>query len=84
MTEVGDSDKEPRRAALLRHRAKELEQIARRDPFPNRRRYFNGLASSIRAAADLLAPTPPVQEIFRPTANADWVPHPMSAFGVSR
>jgi hypothetical protein len=47
------------RAGRYRERAHQLAETAAQEHDDGRRRYFMGLASSYRAAADLLAPEPP-------------------------
>ena len=47
------------RAGRYRARAHQLTETAAQEHDDARRRYFMGLASSYRAAAELLAPEPP-------------------------
>ena len=45
-----------RRAAVYRNRARNLTEIADREPFEDRRRHMLDVAASYQRAADLMAP----------------------------
>jgi hypothetical protein len=60
------------RAGVYRARAHQLAETAARERDDARRRYFMGLASSYRAAAELLAPEPPpspTSQVFERSAD---------------